>query len=154
MKTNTLITIGAVALSLSAATAALALDAASVIKARQDFFHSLGKPFKGLNEEMRKPAPDMVAARGFVADIVKAAPNLPAQFPAGSGPEAGIKTGAKAEIWSNSAVFKQRSDALQVAVKNLDTAAKGDDVGALKTAMAATGQACKACHTDFRKEDH
>ncbi len=142
------------ALAAFAGTAALAFDAASVAQGRDDFFHSLGKPFKGLNEEMRKPAPDMAIARAYVATIAKTAPGITSQFPAGSGPQPGVKTAAKAEIWTNPGLFKQRQDAFLGAVKNLDAASKGNDIAAFNAALSATRDTCKACHADFKQKDH
>ncbi len=141
-------------IGLMAATAAMALDAAAVEKARGDFFHGIGHNFKGLNDELKKPAPDIAAVKTFTAAIAAAAPNLPAQFPAGSGPESGVKTEAQPNIWTDGAKFKADADALNVAAQALNAAAQKGDLDATRTAMANAGNACKTCHQTFRKEDH
>ena len=141
-------------IGLMAATAAMALDAAAVEKARSDFFHGIGHNFKGLNDELKKPAPDLAAVKTFTAAIAAAAPNLPSQFPAGSGPESGVKTGAKANIWTDNTTFKTDAAALDTAAQALNAAAQKGDLDATRTAMANAGNACKTCHQTFRQEDH
>jgi cytochrome c556 len=144
---------GVLALTLIA-TGAIALDAASVIKARLDFYHGMGKSFKGLNEALKAPTPDLVAIRAYTAQINADAALLPAQFPAGSGPESGVKTSAKPEIWTNPTEFAKDAQGLQTAAASLNQAAQGTDIAAIQTALGATGQTCKTCHTTFRNQDH
>ncbi|MGZ3306583.1 MAG: c-type cytochrome [Asticcacaulis sp.] len=151
--TTRILAIGIFALA-STATAALALDAASVEKARGDYFHGLGRASKGLRDALKSDAPDMDAVRGFITQIAAAAPNLPAQFPAGSGPESGVKTEAKAEIWSNPAKFKQDAAGLATAAQALNAAGAKGDVAAIRTAADGLGQACKTCHSEFKNSDH
>lgn len=136
------------------ATAALALDAAATIKARHDFFHSVGAATKSLNEELKKPAPDIAVIRTATTQIATLAPQLPAQFPAGTGPEAGVKTGAKAEIWANPADFKAKAAGLATAATALNQAASKGDIAAVTAASKDLGGACKSCHTTYRNQDH
>ncbi len=136
------------------ATAALALDAAATIKARHDFFHSVGAANKSLNEELKKPAPDIAVIRAATTQIATLAPQLPAQFPAGTGPEAGVKTGAKAEIWSNANDFKAKAAALNTAATALNQAATKGDIAAVTAASKDLGGACKNCHMTYRNQDH
>jgi len=150
----TVISLGVLAATLSIATTALALDAAAVEKARSDYMHGLGKAFKGLREELQKPSPDAAALKAYAADIAKAAPDLPAQFPAGSGPESGVKTETKAEIWTDPTGFKKDADGLATAAAALNTAAQGGNIDAIKAAAGNLGQACKSCHTTYKKQDH
>ena len=150
----TVISLGVLAATLCIATTALALDAAAVEKARSDYFHSLGKSFKGLRDQLQQGSPDAAALKAYAADIAKVAPNLPAQFPAGSGPASGVKTEAPANIWSDSAGFKKDADGLASAANALNAAAQGGNIDAVKAAAGNLGQACKTCHTTFRKEDH
>ena len=150
----TVISLGVLAATLSIATTALALDAAAVEKARSDYMHSLGKPAKGMREELQKASPDIAALKAYAADIARIAPNLPAQFPAGSGPESGVKTEAKANIWSDPTGFKKDADGLASAATALNAAAQGGNIDAIKAAYGNLGQACKTCHTTYKKEDH
>ncbi len=148
------ISLGALAATMAIATTALALDAAAVEKARSDYFHSLGKPAKGMRDELSKGTPDVAVLKAYAADIAKIAPNLPTQFPAGSGPESGVKTEAKANIWTDGAGFKKDADALASAATALNTAAQGGNIDAIKAAYGNLGQTCKGCHESYRKEDH
>ncbi len=76
-------------------------------------------------------------------DFVKAFAN----FPAGSdkGPP---ETYAKEEIWSDAAGFKAEQDNALKAVEAL--AATTDEAG-FKSAINDLGEACKSCHTKFRR---
>ena len=150
----TLVSLGVLAATLSVATAALALDAAAVEKARSDYFHSLGKASKGLHEDLQQGTPDLNAIKAYAANIAQIAPNLSAQFPAGSGPESGVKTESRPNIWSDGATFKKDADGLASAATALNAAAQGGNIDAISAAYGNLGQACKTCHTTFRKEDH
>jgi len=56
-------------------------------------------------EELKKDAPSAAGLQANSAKINTLSAQLPRWFPKGSGPEAGVKTGAKAEIWSDAAGF-------------------------------------------------
>jgi cytochrome c556 len=148
-----LLVLGAVCAVTAISVPAVA-DTGSIVQARADFFHGLGKSFKGLRDELKAPSPDLAKVRQYTGDLAARAPNLPAQFPAGSGPQPGVKTEAKAEIWTNASEFKQDAAALATAANALNTAAQGNDVAAIRTAADNLGKACKNCHMTFRQEDH
>lgn len=61
-------------------------------------------------------------------------------------------TRAKPEIWSERSKFDAEAAKLQDEVVKLDTAAKSGNLDQLKAAFGATGQTCKSCHDNFRKE--
>jgi cytochrome c556 len=61
-------------------------------------------------------------------------------------------TAARPEVWSQADKFKAASQKLEDATVKLAAAAKTGDQDAVKTAFSATGEACKACHDDFRKK--
>ena len=145
--------IGAIGAIAAVSLPAIA-DTASVVQARSDYFHGLGKSFKGLHDELKAPSPDLAKVRQYTGDLAARAPNLPAQFPAGSGPAPGVKTEAKAEIWTNPVEFKQDAAALATAASALNTAAQGSDVAAIRAATDNLGKTCKTCHMTFRQENH
>lgn len=69
------------------------------------------------------------------------------------GPETDLgDTKAKPEIWSNKAKFDDYAKKMQVELSKLDAAAKTGKLDAIKVAVGATGEACKACHDDFRSK--
>ena len=64
-------------------------------------------------------------------------------------------TRAKPEIWENKADFKAKMDDLTKAVNALQVVAnEGTDRAAIAAQVGATGKACKACHDDYKSEDH
>src|SRR5579871_2770107 len=79
--------------------AAFAIDAEPAIKARQDFYKEMGKAFKGLNDDLKSDNPSVDDLKKNASVVEAHTGKIPALFPAGTGPDAGIKTGAKAEIW-------------------------------------------------------
>lgn len=69
------------------------------------------------------------------------------------GPETDLgETKAKPEIWSNKAKFDDYAKKLQTELAKLDAAAKTGKLDSIKVAVGATGEACKACHDDFRSK--
>lgn len=69
------------------------------------------------------------------------------------GPETDLgDTKAKPEIWSNKAKFDDYAKKLQAELTKLDAAAKTGKLDNIKVAVNATGEACKACHDDFRSK--
>jgi cytochrome c556 len=95
-----------------------------------------------------KPNLSLVAENAAILDMVNRLSFT--AFPEGSDMVANSR--AKAEVWSQSAKFKQYADRLNGDVGKLLAAAKGGDVAATRTAFQATAQVCKACHDDFRRD--
>jgi cytochrome c556 len=60
------------------------------------------------------------------------------------------ETKAKAEIWSDSAKFREAQERLIGETEKLVVAAKTGKLEDLKVATGATGGACKNCHDNFR----
>ena len=141
---------GLVVAALVAGSAALAVDAPQVISQRQDFYKGMGKSFKAVIDELKKSDASVAELQKNAVSIDENAPKLITFFPAGTGPEAGVKTAAKPEIWQKQDEFKKDFEGLLTATHNLNAAAKTGDVAAIKTAAGALGQACKTCHEPFR----
>lgn len=137
----------------SLAGAALAADMAGVIKDRQAHYKQIGKAAKGIYETLNSPSPDVASVQANAKLIDQLAPQVPGWFPAGSGPEAGVKTGAKAEIWSHPADFKAAAAGFATEARKFDAVAAGGDVAAIRAEYGALGKACKTCHDPFRKKD-
>jgi len=154
MARNWTLRAGAAAIVLATAVSAYALDAASVEKSRHDYFHQVGRAMKGAGDELKKPEPSMTDLKAFAATLDKLAPELPTHFPAGSGPDSGVKTEAKADIWSRPADFQKAADAFAAAAHGFNAAAQTGDVNATRTARMALGKTCGACHDSFRNEEH
>ena len=153
MRARSLLTGAAMALALGAAGAALAADMAGVIQARQAHYKTIGKASKGIFDELNKPAPDAAAIQGYARTLDQLAPQIPAWFPAGSGAEAGVKTRAKAEIWTQPVAFKSAADGFAAAARHFDVTAAGGDIGAIRVEYPTLTKACGTCHTQFRAKE-
>lgn len=71
----------------------------------------------------------------------------------GSGTEKGAPTKADLKIWSETAKFKEKAEAVQQAVGKLSQTVKGGDEKAIKSAIGDVGKACKSCHDDYRLKE-
>ena len=61
-----------------------------------------------------------------------------------------VKGGASPKIWTDRAKFDDNARKMQDEVGKLLAAARTNNVDNLKAAFGPVGQACKACHDDFR----
>ena len=77
-------------------------------------------------------APDVALIQANAAKMKKYADALPTWFPSGSGPEAGVKTAAKPEIWSRSADFAAAAKKYQTEAAKLAAVAATRDVDAIR----------------------
>jgi cytochrome c556 len=146
-------TIGLAILAAAAATPLWAADLATAIAQRQDHFKAIGKAAKGVSDELKSSAPSKPKIQDYAKQIDALAPQLPTWFPAGSGPDSGQKTHAKAAIWQKPETFKKDAVAFADAAHKLDAAAAMGDLAATRAQMAALGETCKTCHQAFREKD-
>lgn len=92
-------------------------------------------------------APDTAAAAAKrVRGNIEKAVGL---FPAGTSSD-DLKTRARPEIWANMDQFKAAANRLASAAGDLEKAAAAGDSSGMRSAAAAMGQACGACHKQFR----
>lgn len=121
------------------------------VKYRQSALTVMATHFGRLGAMVQGKVPFDAAAAAANADIVMTMSKLP--FPAfidgtAEGKIAGTK--AKPEIWTERVKFDAAATKMQDAVVKLDTAAKSGNLDQIKAAFGPVGQACKACHDDFR----
>jgi len=121
--------------------------------ARQARFKEQNAAFKAVNDDLRKEAPDKAALAADATRLKAMAAALPSWFPKGSGPETGLKTGAKAEIWTDAEGFAAAATNFQAETAKLEQAAMGGDLDAVRADARAVGGACKACHDKYRASD-
>jgi cytochrome c556 len=133
--------------------AAPALNPAEVIKAREKHYEDIGKAMKAIGDELKKSAPDVKVIQANAATIDRLAPQVPNWFPAGTGPETGVKTEARAEIWSKPEEFSAAATNFATAARQFNATAQTGDVAAIGAAMKQLGGSCKGCHDKFRNED-
>ncbi|MDD3799067.1 MAG: cytochrome c [Novosphingobium sp.] len=136
----------------AAAASAATLSIADAVSVRKANFKEIGGAFKTVNDELKTGAPDINTVGPAAKDIARRAALVKDHFPAGSGPESGLKTKAKAEIWSNPTEFGKYTAALARSAKALDTAARSGDLAAMTKARDALGKTCKGCHSQFREK--
>jgi cytochrome c556 len=126
-------------------------SAAEVVNVRQQGFKKIGAAFKVIHKELSGPAPDAAKVAAAAADIKASTNAIDGWFPVGSGPELGVKTQAKAEIWTDAKGFAATRAAFVRQVEKT-TRQLGDprERAAWKDSSAALGQACKDCHDSYR----
>ena len=71
----------------------------------------------------------------------------------GEGSDKGT-TRAKPEIWQNKADFESKMNDLKTATAALQEATAGGDRKAIAEAVGAAGEACKACHDEYKSKDY
>jgi len=135
------------------ATAAIAAPA-DTIRMRQANYKQIGAAMKGINEQLRGGAPSIDAIRAGSHTIVGFAPQVLRWFPRGTGPEAGVRTRARPEIWTDHAGFRRAGAGLLVAARNFDAAARRGDLDAIRAAAPQLAHACSNCHDDYRAPEH
>jgi cytochrome c556 len=129
-------------------------DPKLVIPARQAGMKQIGGAFKAIIDQMQGGSPDGTAVRLNAQKIAGLAPRVPGWFPRGTGPEAGIKTAAKPDIWANNADFNAKAAALASAANALAAGAgTSSDRAVLGPLVKQLGGACKACHTTYKVQD-
>ncbi|KCZ89470.1 c-type cytochrome [Hyphomonas johnsonii] len=137
----------------SAVTLENGLTARETIEARQAHLKNVGKAFKTISDNLKAGEPDLAAIQAAAAAIPSEVSDMDTWFPAGSGPDAGVKTAALAVIWEERTELETKITNLQSAAATLDTTAQAGDIAAIAEAFKATGATCKSCHDKFRAED-
>jgi cytochrome c556 len=127
-------------------------QALALMKERHENYEKIGDAMKAISRELKGQSPDLGKVRAGAATIAELAPQVPTWFPAGTGPDVG-KTEARSEIWQKPEDFAAKSKNFQEAAAAFDTAAKGSDLAAIRSAHANLGKSCKACHDSYREEE-
>lgn len=139
-----------VALTLAIPAQAQFAKPEDAIKYRKASYTVMAAHFGRLGAMASGRAPFDAKAAAENADLVATLSKLPwAAYVDGS--DKG-DTRAKAEIWKESAKFKEASDKMQAEIVKLNVAAKAGNLDALKAAFGPAAASCKACHDNFRKD--
>ncbi len=147
-------TLAAAALAASlCAGAAYAQDPASIAATRHENFKKLGGSFKGILDELKKPAPDLAVIKTNAKALDTLAAQLPTWFPAGTGADVVPKSHALPVIWQKPDEFKKDAGDLASAAHAMDLAAMSGNMDTIRGALPALGGACKACHQTFKAKD-
>ena len=142
---------GAVTFALAQSSAPIpgpGSSAAEIVKARQHSLKVLGAAFKTIRDELNGASPDAVKIRKAAADIAQAAEAIDKWFPAGTGPQDGVKTDARSEVWTDAAGFTATRTKFEREAHKLSN---GSDVLAWRGAASSLGQTCRDCHEKYRQ---
>lgn len=119
------------------------------IAARKALMKENGKQARTLVQMMRGQAPfDAAKVDAAFAQWSDTAQKLPTLFPDNS--KTGGETRATAKIWQTKSDFDAKAAAFGKATADNRDKAKAS-VDDLKTAVAAVGKTCDACHEDYRQ---
>jgi cytochrome c556 len=136
--------------ALPVAAVAQAPDkAAQTIKYRQAALTLLGWNITPIGAMMKGEIPfDARKVELHATRLQQVAPMIVEGFPAGT--QTGAPTKAKPEIWSNMDDFEAKAADLEKATAGLVAAARTGDQKQVGQALGAVGNACKACHDQYR----
>ena len=142
----------AVALAAVVITPALAQGGGqATVDARIAAMKTMGGDLRGVSEQARQPMPDMAVVKASAAKVKASADALAGWFPAGTGPDAGLKTRAKGEIWTDAAGWTAAVDAYKAEADKLVALAGGAPTPQeLLDAAGAANRACAGCHAKYR----
>ena len=140
-----------------AALATLAVPAlatpADMIAVRVAGFKGVGRAFKQVNDGLRGGSLSPQVGQGSAAVLARAVKAQYTWFPAGSGPQSGVKTAAKSAIWSRAADFRRAQDAFAGQVFAFQRAAATGNADVIRVEARKLGATCKQCHDTFREAD-
>lgn len=119
------------------------------VRARIATYRELGAAFKAVNDGLRGE-PQTVMIQQSARQIRNVARQQYSLFPAGSGAQPGVKTAAKAEIWSKPAQFRLAQDAFARQAEAFGKAAASGNAALIRAEARKLGATCKACHDAFR----
>ena len=140
------------AFTASLAAAPVLAAAADVVRARIEGLRELGALFKNVNDELKGDTPNRMILQISARQITDVARDQYQWFPAGSGPQPGVKTKAKAEIWARGADFKKAQDNFARQAVEFSKVVSSGDVAKMRTQVKVLGATCGGCHRTFRAE--
>jgi cytochrome c556 len=149
--------LGAVAAGLTAvlgiAVVAEAQNAPTeIIKQRQEMMKANGQAAQAIAKMAKGDLPyDQEAVHKAALSINESSKKISAMFPPGSGPEAGVKTGALPAIWTDKADFDSKAKKLEEESAKL--VAAGDEA-AVKAQFGNVGKSCGGCHETYRAKEN
>lgn len=138
----------AAAVTVAAPASAQFAKPEDAVKYRQSAMALIGNHMGRINAQLKADKPNVAAIQSSAA-LIETLSKLPFEaFTPGSDMVANTKV--KPEYFQDTAKVKQLTEKMQAEVAKLAAAAKGGDPKAIRTQFGAVGQACKACHDDYR----
>jgi cytochrome c556 len=129
------------------------IDLDQIIDDRQRNLRDMGAAYKAITDELKRSMPNVLEIAHYASSLQEIAASQKQWFPAGSGPESGIKTAARPEIWSQPAEFAKWEQDLSAAIALLVKATAGQDIEIVRHQHEQVGTACAGCHKIFRTKD-
>jgi len=123
-----------------------------VAQQRHADFEKIGDAYEILEKQIKKSKPDAAVIQREAALVLTLGKEIPNWFPEGSGPGKGIKTKARAEIWTQAADFTRLQEMFMATAEAMNQTAAAGDVSALSAQFEKMGEACSECHKQFRKD--
>jgi cytochrome c556 len=145
LKALTLVLPGLVCASVALAQLASVADA---VKERQKEFKATGAAFKAVKDGLQAGNLDPEKAKDAASRFQHTAADISNWFPGGSGAEAGTKTAARPEIWSDRQGFSRASEQFADQAQKFAALAAAGTVNA--DSVKALGQTCSGCHDKYR----
>nr|P00146.1 RecName: Full=Cytochrome c' [Rhodopseudomonas sp.] len=127
-------------------------DGMETVKARQDYFKSLGGAMKALSGVAKNYDAEAAKAEAAKLEAILATDIKPLFAPGTSDADFPGESEAKASIWENMEDFGAKGQAMHEAGMELIAAANTGEASAFGPALKKLGGTCKACHDDYRAE--
>ena len=132
------------------AYAAEGVSPKQAIEARQSNLKDLGGAFKTIRDQLRISSPNIQEIKLAAQQVMDLVADQDHWFPKGTGPEAGVETDAKPEIWSDPTGFAKAQKELAEQAPKLLTLASANDLAGLRSQVPLVAQSCKGCHDKYR----
>jgi cytochrome c556 len=129
-------------------------QAQRIFHERHEGMEQIGKSSKAIRGELANGLPDRDPVRSAAATIADLAGKSSGWFPAGTGQDVIHKTRALPAIWQKPQDFAAKDRAFQQAAQAMKSAVDNGDPNAIKARFADLGKTCKACHDNYRAEEH
>lgn len=120
---------------------------------RQSYFTLLGMNFSPIGSMVKGEIPWDDAKVKLFANELAALGSMDVSRAFGPGTDKGT-TRAKPEIWDNKDDFEAKLTDMREAVAALQVAAASGDRKSIAEATGATGEACKACHDEYKSKEY
>jgi cytochrome c556 len=150
-----LVTIGLTAIIVAVGATSPAATPAQIIKSRKEGLKAIGDAMKTIKDQLIADKPDAGAIKAAGAKVSSASSNFDTWFPKGTGPETGVETDAKPEIWAHPEDFTEKTRAFQAETAKLVAMTDAGKLNGLRDEARKVGKTCAACHNSYRvkKED-
>ncbi len=122
------------------------------VQLRQGVYREIGSNFKNISDALKRGDTLDHALRSSAREIAVYSARQDELFAEGTGPQAGVKTDARAEIWANPVDFEAKNQSFITAAAALRTAADDGNHETFVERFAALGATCKSCHDVYRRE--